>query len=286
MQQDADLSTRPEQPPDSTYTVNRIGIRVPPFWSEKPAVWFAQLEGQFALSNITQDATKFYCIVSQLDNKYAAEVWDVITNPPPTGRYDRIKAELIRRLSLSEEQRVRQLVMQEEMGDRRPTQFLRHLRTLAGPSIPSDFLRTLWTNRLPPNIQAIIATQARVALDDVAQLADKIAEVTPPPCVACESSPGVDINSLTTRVDELARQIAALSASASRPRSPSQTRRHARRSSRSAGRSPAPDICWYHRRFKERAERCSASCTWQQGNMDGSRLWRQASATTQPAACM
>jgi hypothetical protein len=111
-------------------------------------------------------------------------VENVITNPPPTGRYDRIKAELIKRLSLSEEQRVLQLLMHEEMGDRWPTQFLRHLRTHAGPSVPTDFLRNLWTNRLPPNIQAIVATQAQVALDDVAQLADKIAEVTPPPSVA------------------------------------------------------------------------------------------------------
>jgi hypothetical protein len=149
MQQEAGPSIRPEQPPDSTFTLNSVGIRVPPFWPEKPAVWFAQLEGQFTLSNITQDATKFYYVISQLNNKYAAEVEDVITNPPPTGRYEGIKAELIRRLSLSEEQRVRQLLMHEEMDDRRPTQFLRHIRTLAGPSVPSDFLRTLWTNHKP-----------------------------------------------------------------------------------------------------------------------------------------
>ena len=110
---------------------------------------------------------------------------DVITNPPPpTGRYEKIKAELIRRLSLSEEKRVRKLLMHEEMADRRPTQFLRHLRTLARPSVPSEFVRTLCTNSLSPNIQATIATQGQVALDEVAQLADKIAEVTPPPCVA------------------------------------------------------------------------------------------------------
>jgi hypothetical protein len=53
-------------------------------------MWLAQLRGQFALSNITQDATKFYYDISQLDNKLAAEVEDVITKPPPTGRYDRI----------------------------------------------------------------------------------------------------------------------------------------------------------------------------------------------------
>jgi len=127
------------------------------------------------LANVTQDATKFYYVISHLDNKYAAEVEDVIINLPPTGRYERIKAELIRHLSLSEEQRVRQLLMHEELGDRRPTQFLRHLQTLTGPSVPFDFLRTLWTNCLPPNIQAIITTQAQVSLDDMAQLADKIA---------------------------------------------------------------------------------------------------------------
>ena len=64
-------------------------------------MWFAQLEGQFALSNITQDSTKFYYVISHLENKYATEMKDVITNPPPTVRYDRIKAELIRRLSVS-----------------------------------------------------------------------------------------------------------------------------------------------------------------------------------------
>jgi hypothetical protein len=84
MQQDADPSTKPEQLPDSTFTLNRVVICVPPFWPEKPAVWFTQLEGQFALSNITQNATKFYYVASQRDDKYMAE--DVITNPPSTGR--------------------------------------------------------------------------------------------------------------------------------------------------------------------------------------------------------
>jgi hypothetical protein len=81
MQQDTDPSARLELPPDSTLSINRIGIRIPPFWPEKPAMWFAQLEGQFALSNIMLDATKFYYFILQLHNNYAVE--DVITNPHP-----------------------------------------------------------------------------------------------------------------------------------------------------------------------------------------------------------
>jgi hypothetical protein len=100
------------------------------------------------------------------------------------------------------------------------TQFLRHLRKLADPSVLSDFLGKLRTNSLLPNIQAIIATHSQVALEDVAQLANKIAEVTPPPCIAGVSSSGDEISTLTAHIGELARQISALSGSLSRPRSP------------------------------------------------------------------
>ena len=82
-QQDADPSTRPEEPPDSTFTVNRVIIRVLRFWPEKPAMWFAWLKGQFALSNITNHATKFYYIISQLDNTHMVELENVITKPHP-----------------------------------------------------------------------------------------------------------------------------------------------------------------------------------------------------------
>ena len=85
MQHDAYPSAGPEQPSDSTSYTIRVGIRVPPFWAEKPAAWFAQLEGQFALSNITQDSKKFYYVISQLENKYAAEVENAINNPPTHG---------------------------------------------------------------------------------------------------------------------------------------------------------------------------------------------------------
>jgi len=83
MQQVADTSTLPDQTPDSDFTINNAGVRVPPFPPEKPAVWFPQFEGNFVLSYITSDATKFYYASSQLDKQYEVKVEDVITNPRP-----------------------------------------------------------------------------------------------------------------------------------------------------------------------------------------------------------
>jgi len=44
---------------DKQALVNRVAIKIPPFWADEPELWFAQLEGQFALGGITQDATKY-----------------------------------------------------------------------------------------------------------------------------------------------------------------------------------------------------------------------------------
>jgi hypothetical protein len=50
------------------------------------------------------------------------------------------------------------------MGDRKPSQFLRHLRGLA-PDVPEDFLYTFWSSRQPPNIQTILVGQQECSLE-------------------------------------------------------------------------------------------------------------------------
>ncbi|XP_013196778.2 uncharacterized protein LOC106139819 [Amyelois transitella] len=157
----------------------RVAVRSPAFNPADPELWFAQLEGQFTLSNITTDSTKYYYVLSQLEPQHTAEVRDIIVSPPATGKYEKLKAELIRRLSASQERKTKQLLMHEELGDRKPSQFLRHLQYLAGTNVPTDFIRTIWASRLPTNLQTIVASQSSMELEAVAQLADQINDIVP-----------------------------------------------------------------------------------------------------------
>lgn len=181
---------------DAQPELNRVGVRVPPFYPQKPALWFMQLESQFALANITSDATKYHHAFGQLDPQYAAEVEDVISSSSfanASNKYQLLKTELIKRLSASREKKVRQLLTSEELGDQKPSQFLRRLKSLAGPDIPDDFLRSIWSSRLPKGTQTIIASQAKLPLDEVAELADQIHDVvTPSPQVAAAEVPAED----------------------------------------------------------------------------------------------
>jgi hypothetical protein len=66
------------------------------------------------------------------------------------------------------------------MGDLKPSQFLRHLRSLV-PDLPDYILRTIWTSRLPANVQATLACHPGVELDVAADCADRIIETVSPP---------------------------------------------------------------------------------------------------------
>ncbi|GBP23828.1 hypothetical protein EVAR_86203_1 [Eumeta japonica] len=100
-----------------------------------------------------------------------------------------IKTELVKRLSDSKERKLKQLLMHEDLGDRKPSQFLRHLQGLAGPDISNDLLITIWTSRLPQNIQTVIAGQTAPTLELLADLADRVHEIAPPSLqVACTST--------------------------------------------------------------------------------------------------
>jgi hypothetical protein len=54
--------------------VTKVAARLPPFWDERPAVWFAQAEAQFSPDGISNERAKCYYIIFLLDHRYAAEL--------------------------------------------------------------------------------------------------------------------------------------------------------------------------------------------------------------------
>ncbi|XP_041981635.1 uncharacterized protein LOC121735034 [Aricia agestis] len=270
---------------DMSYDHSKLNIKVPQFSSDDPELWFALLESQFNIYNVTDDSAKFSCVTNNLDILHAKAVKDIIINPPAVNKYEKIKSELVRRLSASRELKVKQLLTHEVLGDRKPSEFLRHLLDLAGPKPPEEFIRSIWTNRLPSNVQSILASQPSHSLEQLADLADKIQEITLPgnvastssvPAVSASSSASSEIAELKKMVQNLTLKLEEHSRTAncrayqSRPkhrRNPDQRPRS--RSNSSYRRRP---LCWYHAKFNDRAKYCIQPCDFgSAGNAKGSR---------------
>ncbi|KYN09337.1 PREDICTED: uncharacterized protein LOC108769845 [Trachymyrmex cornetzi] len=142
------------------------------------------------------------------------------------------------------------------MGDRRPSQFLRHLQALANSAIPEQLLRTLWMGRLPSQLQAILATRSADKLDEVAEQADKIHEVS------CRATTVASIQpaNMEQQIRELTKQVASLKGQLSRAHTQRKVRERSR--SRSREKTDEEGKCFYHRRFKEKAKKCTQPCNF------------------------
>jgi hypothetical protein len=237
------------------------------------------------LAGITGDETKFNYVAGHLDAKYAAEVRDILTQPPATGRYKKLKSELIKRLSASQDQKTKQLLEHEEIGDRKPTQFLRHLRALAGTVVPDSVLKPLWLSRLPLSTQAILATQQNTDLEALAVLADAVLAANPKPQIAESAIATSTMEAMmerltimmTAKMGEIANTLRQEMAAISEDNRAYRSRRSNSRSSfhprsRSSSRYQ-DDICWYHRRFGDQASKCTMPCQYKKnssGNDPGS----------------
>ncbi|GFT30200.1 putative gag-pol protein [Nephila pilipes] len=87
-----------------------------------------------------------------------------------------MKKALLNRLTDTEESRLKKLLTDLELGDKRHSDLLRQMKSLAGNSISDEIIKSLWLQRLPQQTQAIL-TISNDTLDKIAEMADKIIAV-------------------------------------------------------------------------------------------------------------
>ncbi|KAJ1518995.1 hypothetical protein ONE63_011376 [Megalurothrips usitatus] len=160
---------------------------------------------------------RFATVVRHLGEAQAAEVSEAIVTPHPSTPYTTLKNKLLERLLGTQAQRLRQLTAPDDVGDRRPSSMLRHMRTLAGTDVGDTLLRQLWMQRLPPVTRAVLVGQPALPLDALAELADSISEAAASDtgaagatCATSAQPPNPDVQQLASCIMDLTQQVAAL----------------------------------------------------------------------------
>ncbi|XP_037822633.1 uncharacterized protein LOC119611204 [Lucilia sericata] len=122
-------------------SIQRVSVKVPPFWPERPEIWFAQVEAQFDMGNIVRDLSKFNTIVAAKESNVLAQISDAVLQPPDSGKYDNLKKCIIERFSDSEQKKTQKLLSDMELGDRRPSQLINELRDLSKDKVSENYLK-------------------------------------------------------------------------------------------------------------------------------------------------
>ncbi|CAE1264217.1 unnamed protein product [Acanthosepion pharaonis] len=251
---------------EKTAAVSAVNTVSLAYFKADPALFFAQLESECELRGITSQKTKFNLAVSKLPLEAVQAVREIIISPPKDKPYYKLKEELVRRTSVSRQKKLSQLLHEEQLGDSKPSQFLRRLQHLAGESNEDGIIRHIFLQRLPPAYHAVLAAVGEDApVEKLAEIADNVADLTSG-CTAPVSAVQTQEPDPLARLLEGQRRLEARMEDLERDG----CRRLAFTAPQSRGRVKAVSkdpMCYLHRKFGDRANYCKPPCSFnsQQG---------------------
>jgi hypothetical protein len=250
-------SGAPASPHVQDGEVMHVAVRVPPFWTEMPDLWFAQIEAQFKRMRVTSEDTKFTIIVSQADPQLLSSVGDIIRRPPTKDPYTVLKRRALERYTDSEQTRLRKLIGHSDLGDRRPSELLREMERTAGEAYDATFIRSLWIQRLPANIRAGLATRPDDPTEKLANTADRLHEIYDTEVAAMQTKPNTATpNDVQEQIRDLKKALEKLTREVRDSRNQGTSQSRIRKTSRSRD-----GICFYHEKFGAAARKCQKPCT-------------------------
>ena len=243
------------------YVVNSVAIKLPPFYTDQPELWFAQAEAQFALRRpaVTDQLTRFYHVVGQLPMAVSTEMKAQITSPAAATAYDDLKRRLISRFKPTKWQQAEFLVNHPSIGDRRPSQmYCQMLAQLPDGDTPGVLFQYLFLSRLPADIRGHLLSRDFASPLEMAEHADRLYDTRPPAAVSAVS-PDFAFDDQQQLISKVAYR-------------PDHSPPRARRAPTPARPAPASrGFCFYHARFGGDALKCESPCSYQGNSRTGGR---------------
>jgi len=231
--------------PEAEAAAAAVQVKLPVFWVQNPAVWFAQAESQFALRGITRDSTKYHHVVSSLDNDSACRILDLLQVPPTTNMYKTIKARLSEAFMLSEFERAGKLLHFPDIGDEKPSELMDKMLALLGDHPPCFLFRRLFLEKLPEDIRAPLVQSG---IEDCRELAKQANLLWSAKFVVASSLTRIKSPPITTTKKRVPFAVF-------------------RESFYQDGEGP----CVFHAYHGKGARRCQAPCSFKQGNANAGR---------------
>jgi|APCry1669189000_1035189.scaffolds.fasta_scaffold93070_1 hypothetical protein len=243
-------------------------VKLPEFWPENSAAWFALAESRFRMKGIFDEWVRYDHVVSALSRDSLRLVLDLVTSPPEDDPYTCIKERLQSSHQLTDYQRIEQLLAMDALGSRRPSELLAHMLELcpAGEE-KSKFFAFIYLHRLPQELRIMLGDDDHQEVQQLAMKADRLWAIH-----------GHRQHGAVAAVSATASSVAAVSATAARG-APGNNRRGGRggqarsrggpsgtataRTTPSYLAQESAGLCFYHWRFGDKASNCESPCSWQ-----------------------
>jgi len=162
-------------------------FQLPPYWEDRPELWFNQAEGLMRGRKITDPIYQAVLVQTALTRPQQEAVAHILElSPPPSDVFQQLRAELIRIHGKSEWKRMGELFALPPLGGQRPGELLMQMKRLR-PSEADLWFRWQFFSRLPAWMQRQLAEDAGTVeqlaarAEDLMQKAPEVAAVAAEP---------------------------------------------------------------------------------------------------------
>ena len=157
--------------PPPPATCSAVAIKVPEFMETAVSGWFAIIEAQFHLRNVTDPTTKYFHVISHLPPDVVAKLSPAILT---SQKYDELKDSVVSSYEKTKPELFSKLISETKMTGR-PSAYLSELLAIANKvGVGDDLVRHRFTQSLPSSIAPVIAAQQDLSLQQIGKLADEL----------------------------------------------------------------------------------------------------------------
>lgn len=244
-------------------------IPFPPFASKNVEMWFWTVEKWFASMLVDDDNQQFFMVLLALPSQAVAVFKNQFDAPPSSDKYLFIKRLISAHFSRNQFDRIKALVTEADLGDRKPSELYAEMRDLAGSAISHEALKGLWILRLPEQMRPSLAFSSNDPVDFL-RAADLMYEVTARNNIGRISNPTVcDSNYPAHNCSENIPQSCA----AVRKSNFDKSKRHlpvfSSKNHQCEASTPNDNpFCFYHSMFGNKARKCRLPCKWNLKNRE------------------
>jgi hypothetical protein len=261
MDDNAALPEAAPAPPAATGgETSHTHFRLPTFWAENPALWFAQVECILANRNVTRQFNKYCLVVEALPHESLRLVADLVEAVPAEDPYTVLKGRLLSAHQLTDFQRADSLFDMPALGARKPSQMMAAMLEVCPRGAEKCILfPCLFLRRLPRQLRVLLARADLTDLKGLAEQADELwAHHATEDLVASVQQTSLEDDPLVAAV----RQAPPVVKPGSWKKKGGQKRPPPKESAQSREARLAAGLCLTHWRYGSAAESCHPPCAW------------------------
>jgi hypothetical protein len=225
-------------------------------------------EGQFILRGVADERHRFYYAIGALPEAVVRTVADLLRGQPPADAFTLLRNRLLISHTLTEMQRLDELVALDNYSGRKPSDVLAELSQFCpAGDLGSRLFRLLFLRQLPPDLRVLLAEDVDTPLLALAARGDQLWSHS-----LQQKGHTVAAVAATATTEEKYGQagvpVAAVAHLPSRGRPDPVAARTVVPGTAAPDPSPSDlarassGLCFFHWQFAERAHKCNPPCTW------------------------